>query len=237
MTKIKIEKVNVEYPLFSIENHSLRHRVISSVTGGKLSKSAKNLNVIKALNNINLEILSGERVCLIGHNGSGKSTFLRLIAGIYPPVTGKVTVDGNVSSLIDPALGMDYEASGIENIYLKGYLLGKSKVEIESIIRDVIDFSELGDFINLPVRTYSSGMVMRLAFSISTSISPEILLLDEWLSVGDTDFRSKATVRLNNFIGGVDILLLATNDEALAKSLATRIIKFEHGAIIDDYKL
>lgn len=234
MNHILIKNSSVSFPIYNVENQSFRHHFLRTLTGGKLSQQSKHTTTVDALQNINLEITHGERICLLGHNGSGKSTMLRLIAGVYSPSQGMIEVCGRISTLIDPALGMDFEASGIENIYLRGLFLGKSRSEVATKIEEIVDFSELGDFIYLPVRTYSSGMVMRLAFAISTCFDPEILLLDEWLSVGDPDFREKATLRLNNYVSKAGILVLATNDEQLAGTIGTRIIRMESGSIVSD---
>lgn len=234
MNYIEIKNLNIEFPIYSIENKSLRHVLMNSVTGGMISNRSKRINVVKAISDLNLYVQDGERISVLGHNGSGKSTLLRAIAGIYPPTDGTVRVVGDVSTMIDPALGIDPEASGYENIYTRGLFLGKSKEEITIALNEIIEFSELGDFISLPVRTYSSGMVMRLAFSIATAFKPDILLLDEWLSVGDTQFREKAAERLGAFVNSASIVVLATNDEELAARVSTRMIRLEHGCLISD---
>lgn len=234
MSSIILKNVSVDYPLYGLESQSFRHLLSSYFSKSKISHKVK---TIRAIHNLNLEIEHGERVCIVGTNGSGKSTLLRVLAGIYPPCTGAIQVDGKVTTLIDPALGMDYEASGFENIYLRGYLLSVSKAYINSVISQIIEFSELGDAIHYPVRTYSSGMIMRLAFSITTAFPSEILLMDEWLSVGDKQFREKAAARLKQYITDSSILVLATNDDKLAESVSTRIIRLENGDLVTDSKV
>ena len=162
--------------------------------------------------------------------GGGLSSFRKGFAEIE--TRGKIAVEGSVTSLLDAMLGMDGEATGFENIRMRGLFLGLSPKQIEAITDEVVEFSELGDFINMPVRTYSSGMVLRLAFSISTSIRPEIILMDEWMSVGDEAFRQKAEARLMRFIENAGILVFATHDFNLAKRLCNRMIFLEHGELI-----
>jgi len=234
MIEVTLKNLCVDFPLHSIESRSIRHHFLKALTGGAITSSKNKLLQVRALDNINLYFKEGDRICLLGHNGSGKSTLLRVISKIYPPSEGILNVNGRVSSMIDPTLGMDHEASGIENIYLRALFLDVKKNEVMKKIDEIIAFSELGDYIYLPVRTYSSGMVMRLSFAISTAFKPEILVLDEWLSVGDTRFRVKATERLNKFVQSAGLLILATNDEDLAKNIATRIIRLDHGIIVDD---
>jgi lipopolysaccharide transport system ATP-binding protein len=159
---------------------------------------------------------------------------LRVLSGAYHPGIGSVDVKGTVGSLIDISLGINTEATGIENIFIRGAILGLSKKQIQSRLDAIVEFSELGDFINLPVRTYSSGMHLRLAFAVATEISPEILLMDEWLSVGDEDFRHKAEERLLNVVESTSILFLASHSRELLEKLCTRVIWLEHGRVVAD---
>ena len=169
-------------------------------TGGKIGLTESGKTIVKSLSHINLNIRDNERVGLLGHNGAGKSTLLRVLGGVYTPSSGFAEVQGKVGSLIDISLGIDSEATGLENIFLRGALLGIPKKKIEQELEKIIEFSELGDFINMPVRTYSTGMHMRLAFAVSTMITPDILLMDEWLSVGDRDFQNKAEKKLSDLV-------------------------------------
>ena len=166
-----------------------------------------------------------------GHNGAGKSTLLRVLSGVYEPSFGAVKVDGAVGSLIDISLGIDLEATGRENIYLRGSLLGLSTKQILSKYDEIVEFSELGDFIDLPLRTYSSGMHLRLAFAVSTILNPEILLMDEWLSVGDEGFRQKAELRLNEIVQATKILIIATHSKDLILKTCNRALWLEHGKV------
>ena len=152
--------------------------------------------VVKALNDVSFELREGDRVGIVGHNGSGKSTLLRVLAGAYEPVSGTIEVQGQVASMLNITLGLDYEATGYENIFLRGVIMGYTPKEIEPLVDEIVAFSELGDYIDMPMRTYSSGMSVRLAFAVSTCVKADILLMDEWLSVGDEGFKVKARERL-----------------------------------------
>jgi ABC-type polysaccharide/polyol phosphate transport system ATPase subunit len=187
--------------------------------------------VVRALDHVSLEIQHGERVALVGHNGSGKTTLLRVLAGIYKPTGGYVSIRGKVGALIDPVAGMDPDASGIENIYLRGRILGLRDSEIEAHLNDIVDFTELANFIALPVRTYSAGMFARLAFAVSTAINPDVLLIDEGIGTGDAHFMAKIQKRLQEMIDRSPILILASHDRNLVSQLCNRTIEFEHGRI------
>jgi lipopolysaccharide transport system ATP-binding protein len=189
---------------------------------------------VRALDEISIEIQSGERVAIVGHNGAGKSSLLRTLAGVYAPTKGRITVNGTVASLIDLALGINLEATGRENIYVRGQLLGLSKAKIRDSFDEIVDFADLGDFIEMPVRTYSTGMHLRLAFAVSTLVRPEILLMDEWLSVGDSDFQQKAEERLANLVDESKILILATHSRELIQQVCNRVIWLEHGRVRRD---
>lgn len=234
MANLKLESVSVDFPIFNATSRSLTSHLLQVATGGQLDKDAKGRVQVKALNNLTLEISDGERVGLLGHNGAGKSTLLRLLSGIYYPTEGSINIDGRVGSLIEMNLGIESEATGRENIFTRGMLLGLGKSEIKESLQEIIDFSELGDFLEMPVRTYSSGMYMRLAFSVATILRPEILLMDEWLSVGDESFADKAQARLSEVVSATKILVLATHNRALLERICTRAIWLEHGKVIMD---
>jgi lipopolysaccharide transport system ATP-binding protein len=187
--------------------------------------------MVRALSGINLEIKEGERIGLVGHNGAGKSTMLRALSGVYAPSKGSVEIDGRIGSLIDISLGINLEASGRENIFIRGALLGLTKSEIQNKFAEIVEFSELGEFIEMPVRTYSSGMHLRLAFAVSTIVRPEILLMDEWLSVGDESFKHKAETRLAELVSTTKILVIASHSRELIASTCDRVIWLEHGQV------
>jgi len=189
--------------------------------------------VVQALGNINLELKSGDRLGLIGHNGAGKSTLLRVLAGVYEPSSGDFVRRGTVASLIDPALGIEVDATGVENIMLRGLVMGMSKRQVDDLTPAICEFSGLGEYVNMPVRTYSTGMLMRLAFSISTSIEADILLMDEWLSVGDAEFTEKAEARMKDVVAKSGILVLASHSLDLIAKECNRVIYLEHGRIVE----
>lgn len=229
-TYLKLENVSVSYPIFDVKSRSLKANFVRLTTGGKISSNAKSVSV-DALKNINLELCHGDRLALIGHNGAGKSTLLKIMAGIYEPTVGSVIKQGSIASLLDINLGMNPESSGRENIYSRGMLLGLSKREINEIIDDIIDFTELADFIDLPVRTYSSGMAVRLAFAISTAVKPEILLLDEVIGAGDASFMEKARKRIKELIASVGILVFSSHSENDVKMFCNKGMVLDAGEI------
>jgi len=234
MAHIKLENASVEFEIFEASSRSLKRQLIQTATGGRLHSNAHQRVVIKALANVSFSFKSGEKIALIGHNGAGKSTLLRVLTRIYIPTSGKATIEGRVSSLIDISLGMDQESSGRENIFIRGALLGQSKKEIHEQLDEVIEFSELGQFIEMPIRTYSSGMSMRLAFAISTILKPEILIMDEWLSVGDEHFTNKAEGRMNSLLEKTEILILASHSFDLIRKTCSRALVLQHGSVVFD---
>ena len=229
---ISLENVTVRFPIYDARQRSFKRAVMAAATGGQLVGKSGH-TVVEALRNINLEIAEGHRVALLGGNGAGKTTLLRVLAGVYHPEEGSIQVEGRVTSLLDSMLGMDLESTGYENMYLRGLFLGLKAKQIAALSDEIAEFSELGDFLNVPVRTYSSGMTLRLAFSISTVIKPEVLLMDEWMSVGDEHFKHKAEERLEQFVSDAGILVIATHDHGLADRLANRRITMEHGSIVE----
>lgn len=231
MASIQFIQAGVEIPIFNANSRSLKNRLMQIATGGTLTSDHSGQVVVRALHDLNFQLADGDRVGLVGHNGAGKSTLLRVLSGVYAPTCGQVDLQGQVASLIDVSLGIDHEATGRENIFLRGALLGLSKRESNAKLDEIIEFSELGDYIDMPVRTYSSGMHLRLAFSVSTVIRPEILLMDEWLSVGDENFKHKAEARLGELMQATKILVIASHSRDLIMKTCTRVLWLEHGAI------
>ena len=231
MALIDFQQVSVDFPVFNAMGRSLKQRLISLATGGKLNDAARGTVIVHALDNLSFRIHDGEKVALLGHNGAGKTTLLRTLSKVYAPTAGKVSIEGRLGSLIDISLGIDPDATGLENIYLRGRLLGMSREEINAKTQDTIDYSELAEFIDLPVRTYSSGMQMRLAFTISTAVRPEILLMDEWLSVGDEGFKHKSEARMKDVLQATSILVVATHSRELVLRTCTRAIWLVKGRI------
>ena len=204
MAYIKFDHVCVDFPIFNAKNRSLKNTVMQAATGGSVSFGAEG-TIIRSLEDVTFELKKGDRVGLVGHNGAGKSTLLRALGNVYVPTSGSAIIEGEIGSLVDISLGIDHEATGRENIFIRGALLGLKRREIEEKFNEIVDFSDLGNFIDMPVRTYSSGMHLRLAFAVATIIRPEILLMDEWLSVGDAAFNAKAESRLTNLVQSSEI--------------------------------
>jgi lipopolysaccharide transport system ATP-binding protein len=229
MSLICAENLSVEFPVFTQTHRSLKNAVLNATTGGMIAAGAKKRTVVRALDNANFVLKEGDRVGLIGHNGSGKTTLLRVLSGVYEPTGGALSVKGKVIALLELSLGMDNEATGYENIFLRGALLGWKPRELKSHIEEIAAFSELGDYLEMPVKTYSSGMMMRLAFAISTAITADVLLMDEWLSVGDSEFNAKASARLDELLEKSKILVLATHSVELVRRVCNRVFRLEHG--------
>lgn len=171
---------------------------------------------------------------LVGHNGSGKTTLLRALSGVYAPTSGRLDVLGRVVSLLDISLGMDPDATGYENIMMRGIMMGLTPKQIKSRMDEIAYFTDLGEYLNMPIRSYSSGMQLRLAFTVSTSVEADIILMDEWLSVGDAAFQQKAAERLNHLVGNAPILVLASHSPDLINTVCTRVIELHHGRLVSD---
>lgn len=231
MATIEFNRVSVDIPIYNASGRSLKKRLIQVATGGQIGSDQQGRVVVRPLEELTFTLGDGERVGLVGHNGAGKSTLLRLLSGVYAPTFGSARIEGEIGSLIDISLGIDPEASGRENIYLRGALLGIDKAEMNAKMDEIIEFSELGDFIDMPLRTYSSGMHLRLAFSVSTMVKPEILLMDEWLSVGDQGFTHKAEERLSQLVQSTNILVIASHSRDLISKTCNRVLWLEHGKI------
>lgn len=233
MSSIHAKNVIVDFPIYGdTGNRSLKKVVMNAATGGFFAKDAGERLVVRALDHVSFDFREGDRVGLIGHNGSGKSTLLRVLAGIYEPVGGELAVNGRITSLLSLTLGMDNEASGLENIYMRGHVMGLRSRQIDKMVDEIVDFSGIGDYLHLPMRTYSSGMSMRLAFAVSTAVDAEIILMDEWLSVGDADFVDKAQTRMNGLVKNARIVIIASHDHGLIARECNNIIRLEHGKIV-----
>ena len=229
-TQINLRDVSVSFPVIRPER-SLKWMIADLMAGRKDKKKLERFN---ALQNVNLHIEHGERVGIIGRNGAGKSTLLKVMAGIYPPTGGEANASGRICPLFEFATGFEMDLSGLENIRIRCMLLGMSNEEIDEKLPSIGEFSELGDFLNYPVRTYSGGMFIRLAFSISTSADPEILLLDEVMGAGDKDFAAKAQKRMFEFIERGSLVVYVSHSLGILSDVCSRIILLEHGRIIMD---
>ena len=227
MRLVELEDVGLLFHVRRLGRISLKEYLLQ----GWFRQSKKNSFEVQALEHIDLKIEEGDRLGIIGHNGAGKSTLLKLLAGIYPPTTGKRRVWGHISSLFDIALGFELEASGWDNISYRGYLQGETPKSIRAKMQPIADFSELGDFLNMPVRYYSTGMMVRLAFSIATAIEPEILIIDEVLSAGDIAFQLKARDRMRNLITSARAVVVVSHDLASLSMLCDKVLWLDHGRI------
>ena len=231
MAHISLINACVDIPIYNANGRSLTSRILEAATGGRLDSDENGKVVARALSEVTLEFKEGDRIGLVGHNGAGKSTLLRVLSGVFKPTLGTATIQGSVGSLIDVSLGLNPELSGKENIFLRGALLGLRNVEIRERFEEIVEFSQLGDFIEMPMRTYSSGMQMRLAFAISTVVRPEILLMDEWLSVGDEAFKIKAADRLAKLVEASQILVLASHSRELLENVTDKVVWLDHGKV------
>lgn len=228
MAKIEFNNVSLRYPIYGSHGMSLRSHLMRVATGGNIEKDSRT-TVITALKDVSFTLRDGDAVGLIGHNGAGKSTLLRTMAGIYPPSSGQVQREGKTATVFEIGAGMDHELSGYDNIIHLGMMMGLSFSEAKALTPDIEEFTELGDFLQLPVRTYSSGMTMRLMFAVATAVTPEILLLDEMFSTGDAGFREKSQTRIHNIIDNAKIFVFASHDMALIKNYCNRVFRLEHG--------
>jgi homopolymeric O-antigen transport system ATP-binding protein len=230
---ISVDNVTIDFPIYGATHHSLRHTLLAR-TGGLIRREGMRHTrvVVRALDNISFQLDDGDRLGLIGHNGAGKSTLLKALAGVYWPDIGSIRIEGRVSPLFTSAPGLDADDSGFENIRTCGMFLGMSPEEIEHKAPEIAAFSELGEYLELPVRTYSAGMVTRLCFAIATSIDPDILLLDEGLAAGDARFAARAESRMRKFIQRTRILVLATHSDDMIRSMCNRAALMETGHIL-----
>jgi ABC-2 type transport system ATP-binding protein/lipopolysaccharide transport system ATP-binding protein len=231
MPSIRLNDVSVTFPVYSAGSRSLKNAMIAATTGGRIGNQANHV-IIQALDQVSLSFDQGDRVALIGHNGAGKTTLLRVLAGIYEPNGGNVRIEGTVTPMFDINLGIDPDFTGYENIVLRGLYLGFSKSQILARIDDIASFTELGQFLELPVRTYSLGMQARLAFTMATCVEPEILLLDEGIGAGDAAFLDKANTRLNAFVERAGILILASHSLELVNKFCNKAVFMEHGRVL-----
>ena len=237
---MRIEALSLDFPIYHGGARSLKKTMLSAASGRfaparpNAGKASTGRVVVQALRNINLTVTSGERLGIIGHNGAGKSSLLCVLAGIYEPVAGRVHVGGTLNALLDPNLGMNLDLTGRENIALRGRYAGFDKLATRQLELDVQDFAALGAFLDLPVRVYSSGMVVRLGFGLATAIAPQVLLMDEWFMAGDSAFQDKAKARLESVVRGAEILVLTSHSIPTIKAWCSRVLWLESGRIRAD---
>lgn len=230
MACIEVENVSLTYPIYGANARSFKSSLINMVTGGRLENNSGKM-VVEALKDVSFTLEKGDRLALLGHNGAGKSTLLKVLASIYEPTTGFVNVKGRLNCLFDIMMGMDHELNGYENIMLRGLILGLSKPEIRKIVPQVEEFSELGEFMKMPIKSYSAGMKVRLAFGIITHVFSEILLIDEIVNVGDAKFIEKAKAQIKNLIHQSDFMVLSTHDFNIVKELCNKALWLENGIV------
>ncbi|HET6198277.1 MAG TPA: ABC transporter ATP-binding protein [Acetobacteraceae bacterium] len=228
--RIRIEDVSVSFPLYHGNARSLKKTVLAAASG-RLGEDRQHRVVVQALREISFDLHGGDRLGLIGANGAGKTTLLRTLAGIYEPVTGRIEIRGRLNALLDASLGMNMELTGRENIMLRGLYSGLPRPALARLEDDVAEFAGLGDFLDLPVRIYSAGMMIRLGFALATAIRPEILVMDEWLLVGDAEFIERARHRLEAMVRGADIFVLSSHDTATITTWCTRAIWLDQGRL------
>jgi ABC-type polysaccharide/polyol phosphate transport system ATPase subunit len=234
VTSITLENVTIDFPVYGVQK-SLRKALFSKVVGGTVAhEERKNRVYVRAVNGLSLSLKNGDRLGLMGHNGAGKTTLLRVFAGIYQPSSGRISIEGRVSTLFNTSPGLDMEDTGYENIFTCGMFLGMTREEIEAKLPDIEQFSELGDYLNLPVRTYSTGMLTRLGFAVATSIDPDILVLDEGLSAGDARFAESARRRAETLIKRTNILIFASHSEVMIRQMCNRVLLLNHGSVVVD---
>lgn len=236
MASLQLEDVSVEFPIYGADAASLKKTLVSAATGGRIGRDA-GVTVVQALRDVSLDLRDGDRLGVVGHNGAGKSTLLQTLAGVYPPSRGRHRIQGTLNSLVNPTLGIQPEATGYENIVIRGLFLGLDRRAIRALTPEIAEFSGLGDYLAVPVRTYSTGMLLRLAFAITTSVPADILLMDEWLSVGDDAFRQQAESRIRGLVARSGILVLASHSRDLIARECNRVLELAHGAVVRDERL
>ncbi|MCR6660056.1 MAG: ABC transporter ATP-binding protein [Asticcacaulis sp.] len=229
---LSLNSVELAYPIYSIRAQSLRNTIASLAVGGKLLKDGKDVIHIKALSGVTFTLKEGDRLGVVGHNGAGKTTLLKVIAGIYEPDRGHIQINGRTTSMIDVGLGLDRSLTGRENIITMGRMRGFTTKQVLAKMEEIIDFSELGPYIDLPMKTYSTGMGARLVFSVATSLDPDILVMDEWLGAGDASFVKKAGDRMKDILGRARCLVLGSHNFNLIRDTCNKLVVLHNGTQI-----
>ncbi len=230
MACVEVENVSLTYPIYGANARSFKSTLLNIATGGRLDNESGKMTV-EALKNVSFKLEKGDRLALLGHNGAGKSTLLKVLANIYQPTEGKVNVQGRINCLFDIMMGMDQELNAYENIHLRGLILGLSPGDIRKITPQIEQFAELGDFMKVPIKSYSSGMKVRLAFGIITHVNSEVLLIDEIVNVGDANFIEKAKNRMKSLIHQSEFMVLSTHDTHIVRELCNKVIWLDKGNI------
>jgi len=232
MSFLRLRNVSIHFPIYQGGSRSLKKAIMASTSRGNLARDAAERIVVRALDGVDLDIESGDRLALIGPNGSSKSTLLKTLAGIYEPTSGDLYSEGRISALLDSSVGMNPDATGRENIYLRGMFMGIHPSDMTKYIEEISAFTELGHYLDMPVRTYSAGMRISLSFGISTCTSPDILLMDEWLAAGDAHFLEKAQARLESLFRTSSLMVLASHSLPLLERWCNRAILMYQGHIM-----
>ena len=232
MASIKVENLAIRFPVYGVDSRSLKKELARTV-GGRLRQRGAGRTVVQALEGVGFHLKSGDRLGLTGGNGAGKTTLLRVLAGAYLPDEGRVEITGKVAALLDVGMGLDPTATGYDNIVMRGLLSGLTRRDINTKLDDIAEFSGLGDFLRLPLKTYSAGMQARLAFAVATSVEADILLLDEWIAVGDAEFRQAAHDRLASLVNRASIVVIASHDHSIIDSLCNKVLRLEHGRLAE----
>lgn len=226
---ITVTDLSLRFPVYGVDAKSLKKRLASITVGGKLGRTMTGATEVTALSKVNLKLKAGDRLGLIGHNGSGKTTLLRALSGAYEPDEGTIDVHGQIAALLDLSLGIDPSATGLDNIRLRGRIAGLTAREIEAKLEEIADFTGLGPFLAMPLKTYSAGMQARLAFAVSTAVEADVILMDEWIAVGDADFQKIAHKRLLGLMERAGILVLASHDLDLIRLYCNKVMRIESG--------
>lgn len=234
MANFSLSDVDVQFSVYGTRALSFRRLAFQKTVGGLIGHNVSGPTTVTALKSVNLHARDGDRIALLGHNGAGKTTLLRVLSGIYAPTRGIVKLTGRRMSLFEINLGFEDEATGYENIILRGLVMGLTRKEIAKYADRIAEFSGLGEFLSLPLRTYSAGMTFRLMFAIATSIEADILLMDEWIATGDKDFLQKADDRLHAIVERSSILVIATHNLPLVKRLCNRALILHGGQVVAD---
>lgn len=232
MAFLRLRDVSVDFPIYQGSSRSLKKSLLATTTQGNLARDAFDRVNVRALNGLTLDIEDGDRIGVVGLNGAGKTTLLKVLAGIYEPTRGRLYASGKISAILDASVGLNVDATGRENIVLRGMYMGIHPREMRKRADEIAAFTELDRYLDMPVRTYSAGMMVRLAFAISTCVPPEILVMDEWLSAGDAHFLAKAQRRMENFVRHSCILVLASHTMELLDQWCNRGIYLQEGRIV-----
>jgi ABC-type polysaccharide/polyol phosphate transport system ATPase subunit len=229
MARISLRDLSIAFPIFSSHTRSIRTAVLSRL-GGSLAAHNDTV-IVRALQSVSLDLVDGDRLGLIGANGAGKTTFLRVVSRVYPPFTGEAVIEGRVSSFTDIGLGMEPESTGWQNIIFRCVFLGLTFPEARALAPSIGEFCELGAYLDLPVRTYSTGMFLRLAFAISTAVQPDIVIMDEMIGAGDQNFIEKAQKRIRDLLKRSRILVLASHSQPIIRDFCNKVLWLEHGKV------